>query len=288
MATISGLWYMNSTLSLINLTETVNYDFVLEANGSPSYLQHDTIGLTSSKLNAKQGSYTWTPYKSGAWTLETYRAIYFGKEPQTVTDTFYNWMLANAVHYEEVPISGVWVFNSSIEHSYVFAEVNFTDNNDVNRLGFTTYNDSSGRYMLAYYGSSWSLAYSQSSGWKGDAFKTIDFGDTVQYVNSNFYDWLTANATQQQPQVGGTTVIYNGSTIASLFIGDSVTLNCAGKKAKSDITVKFEQAGKILYNGKSIYFDSGGLGQTVILSCSGKKFTGDIEIYSLAASGGSN
>lgn len=79
-------------------------------------------------------------------------------------------------------------------------------------------------------------------------------------------------------EIGGTTVIYNGSTIASLSTGNSATLNCAGKKAKSDITVKFEQGGKILYNGNQIYADDTGLAQTVTLNCNGKKFVGDITI----------
>lgn len=79
-------------------------------------------------------------------------------------------------------------------------------------------------------------------------------------------------------EIGGTTVIYNGSTIASLSTGNSATLNCAGKKAKSDITVNFEQGGKILYKGNQIYADDTGLAQTVTLNCNGKKFVGDITI----------
>lgn len=66
----------------------------------------------------------------------------------------------------------------------------------------------------------------------GDGIKTIDFGTEPQTVSAEFYDWLTANATQPMASVS-----HNGEAIASLFAGQTATLKCAGMKMAGDVVV---------------------------------------------------
>ncbi len=132
------------------------------------------------------------------------------------------------------------------------------------------------------YGDEQTLEYTYTGGNKFKGLALSANATTPDYIfgaHEVSYNEMTVKGTLYiVEEIGGTTITYNDSTIASIFIGDSVTLNCAGKKAKSDITVKFEQGGKILYNGNQIYAEETGLAQTVTLNCSGKKFVGDITI----------
>ena len=76
--------------------------------------------------------------------------------------------------------------------------------------------------------------------WSYDT-KTIDFGTEPQTVSAEFYEWLTANATQPTAKI-----TYNGSAIANLFNGQTATLKCKGDNVKmlSDIVVEVaEQTG---------------------------------------------
>ena len=103
----------------------------------------------------------------------------------------------------------------------------------------------------------------------GDDLQTIDFGTEPQSVSAEFYNWFTENATEQ------TTIIYNGEVIASLSVGQTATMACASKKAKSGIVVNFASAGTITYNGTKTAVEAG---KTATLSCAGKKMLTDVVI----------
>ena len=62
--------------------------------------------------------------------------------------------------------------------------------------------------------------------------KTIDFGAEPQTVSAEFYNWLTANASQPMASI-----THNGEEIASLFPGQTATLKCAGMKMVTDVVV---------------------------------------------------
>ena len=60
---------------------------------------------------------------------------------------------------------------------------------------------------------------------------------------------------------------YNNVVIATLEAGQTATLVCSGKPAKSDIVAVFGSAGSISYNGVKT---SVGAGKTATLTCAGK------------------
>ena len=69
-------------------------------------------------------------------------------------------------------------------------------------------------------------------------------------------------------------VLYNGESIY-FAAGETLTLHCAGRKMKTDLSACFVSAGTVTYNGKEIAVASG---ETVNLSCAGKKMKSDIVI----------
>ena len=91
--------------------------------------------------------------------------------------------------------------------------------------GYIVDGEETGRYV-----------YGTEEGWKtyelGDGIKTIDFGTEPQTVSTEFYSWLTANASQPCASI-----THNGEAIASLFAGQTATLKCAGMKMAGDVVV---------------------------------------------------
>lgn len=71
----------------------------------------------------------------------------------------------------------------------------------------------------------------------------VENGDTL-------LAYLQANATKQgeEPATPGATVTYDGGIIASVVSGGTATLRCAGKKMKTDITIKAAEGGANLPN----------------------------------------
>lgn len=70
-------------------------------------------------------------------------------------------------------------------------------------------------------------------------------------------------------------VKYNDTVIASLEAGQTATLQCANKKAASDITITFVLAGTITYNGTETAVEAG---KTATFKCAGKKMLSDITV----------
>lgn len=68
------------------------------------------------------------------------------------------------------------------------------------------------------------------------------------------------------------TITYNGK-IAELTEGKTATLECAGKRAKTDIVAVLDVYRTLLYKGtcKAV-----GRGKTVTLQCAGKKMATDL------------
>ena len=97
-------------------------------------------------------------------------------------------------------ISGVWKWNDTLpfaEGSGTSENITYTSNNaqytvlSVHDSGY----DPRGRSVLEY--GTGNTVYNATSGWTNEAYKTIDFGSSPQEISQDFYDYLTANATQQ-------------------------------------------------------------------------------------------
>lgn len=112
--------------------------------------------------------------------------------------------------------------------------------------------------QMARYGTVWQLTYTNSgnfahtaykadAGWTNEACRTITITSELSDVTNGqqLLDWLKANATKQgeEPDTPGTTITYDGDTIASVVSGGTATLRCAGKKMKTDIIVTAGSAG---------------------------------------------
>ena len=117
-------------------------------------------------------------------------------------------------------LSGKWVFNAEIlrgtSRPKLIQEINFESNgqqftkievfNDTWTLpsgnsgneGFVYYYTSSGSVHV--FSSSVPLGNDKGAAdvyWKATAYRTVDFGTTPQSVSEEFYNWFTANATEQ-------------------------------------------------------------------------------------------
>lgn len=180
-----------------------------------------------------------------------------------VSAEFAEWFSANAVA-DGVQISGVWKFKDvltapdpNVATVKVEANVNFTvevqspmvgnftaycncmmfSGNGENRAVIGGYQIESTNPDLSGYGVEYPWGVNVYYGrWfvedTGESIKTIDFGTEPQTVSAEFYNWLTANATQPCASI-----THNGEAIASLFPGQTATLKCAGMKMAGDVVV---------------------------------------------------
>lgn len=150
---------------------------------------------------------------TGVDSFKTYDGTWYGKGNRTITfnsdtavsNTFYDWFIVNTQSVELCELSGRWKWNDiPAYHTRDFdvVKMNF-------KSGFTDI-----EYMMVYpdeQGLSSDIAYMSQKfrheaygnvvngdrGWIKPAFRIIDFGDDIQMVTKEFYDWFTANATKQ-------------------------------------------------------------------------------------------
>lgn len=90
-------------------------------------------------------------------------------------------------------------------------------------------------------------------------------------TNNDLIQWLEENATLVSYN-NISTIKYSDSCICDTPA--SVTIPCAGKKAKTDIEMHFADSGKITYDGKTIEVEAG---KTATLHCAGKKMRTDVD-----------
>ena len=211
----------------------------------------------------------------GGWISETYGTdfqIITIPEDSEVTAEFYEWFTANAVEVVEHTVSGVWKFkdvltvpsedfeqvvnfqclvnlpsesvsytgisqltaNLTSIHIVRYGEVHMTlDSTTPDMTPFLTQTGTSLPCEVWVYVYDELGGYWREAGLFGSGYQTIDFGTEPQTVSAEFYEWLTANATQPTA-----TIQYNGSTIASLFNGQTATLKCKGMKMETDLVVE--------------------------------------------------
>lgn len=102
-------------------------------------------------------------------------------------------------------VSGVWVWNDGRADvpSDIRQSVNFVSNStSYVRLDILSAGGEASLYYRKSIGGS-DVAFNSS--WRDTAYKTIDFGTEEQEVSQGFYDYLTANATQQEEPIVPTT-----------------------------------------------------------------------------------
>ncbi len=117
----------------------------------------------------------------------------------------------------ENQLNGSWVFNEEITyHNYIgYVEVNFTSNG-VNYIGMNLWDETTTtptgntayNYGIGYntaapsLGNYWavnacSYSISDETEWLSNAYRTVNFGSSIQDVDPTFYTWFIANATKQ-------------------------------------------------------------------------------------------
>lgn len=186
-------------------------------------------------------------------------------------------------------VKGVWVFNKTIDlsilsttktYGYPFA---LSDGTIIYHFKKTS--NYGGGFCLSYMiQGQFTVVYSEKSygadasvGWVLPLYMTIDFGETPIEVSDTIDTFIRTNAVQQTSEdedLLGATITYNDSNKA-VKVGETATLPCAGKKAKSDIVIEFYSAGTIIYNSKETMVETG---KVATLSCTGKKMLTDIVV----------
>ena len=180
------------------------------------------------------------------------RTITFTEE-QEVSDEFYEWFTTNAVEQKE--ISGKWRFREVLTPpADAFREtVSFLSGGasfnamyaktiaDTTGFGleYSNITASGGEIVSVYADGEYGDLFAVS-GWVDSGYRTVDFGTEPRTVSAEFYNWLTANATQPTAFIH-----YNGSTIASLFGGQTATLKCAGMQMEDDVVVEVAELPEI-------------------------------------------
>lgn len=202
---LSGIWLINDALSFTDEMFDENVEFV---SNSVAYSRFVVIDARIYyETDANSSGYTNMIY-DGQMTTEftdnAYRYVDFGDIPQSVSEEFYNWLIANA---QERYVSGVWVFNEVLnipEGFNLTEEVSFTSfNTQYNELYIINTIMSGGiEVSYSYWGTSTLMPDAEavtytSDSWEAEAYRSIDFGTTSQEVSEEFYTWLTANAVKQ-------------------------------------------------------------------------------------------
>ena len=132
---------------------------------------------------------------------------------------------------ETVQVSGTWYFNSAGVNTFFIQQVRFSSGNGI----YTSITvDNSGDKDL-YYGSTlvWSGSKQetgQTSKWTDEAYRTITF-DGEQTVSKEFYEWLTANAVKQEPQLTPT------EGLAYELSADGTYYTCTGIGTATDTDI---------------------------------------------------
>lgn len=203
---LSGIWLINDALSFTNEMFDENIEFV---SNSVAYSRFVVIDARIYyETDANSSGYTNMIY-DGQMTTEftdnAYRYVDFGDIPQSVSEEFYNWLIANAdqVGY----VSGVWTFNDTLplfeNGDSIGYDIAFTSNGKSYTF-IECYNTPGpgGGVSMNYFVEKTGIIGPDSdnaydSGWANDDYRLVDFGSIPQFVSEEFYTWLTANATQQ-------------------------------------------------------------------------------------------
>lgn len=212
-AEISGVWTFGDTVDIDtvmtqdNITVYIhgNMYIIIETN-----IEDGTTHIYAVKQDSEDtiALYSMTEM-GGGWTDEHFKQWDFGSEPQIVTKEFYDWLTANATQTSTqtstAEISGLWTLNETVTidkeisqsgvnigmaDGYIYLSIDLVIQDDSVYI-FAIMNDDAGTQETFYAMNSFN-----EGGWVDDAMRDWDFSSEPQTVSIEFYNWLTANATQ--------------------------------------------------------------------------------------------
>ena len=220
-AEVSGKWTFNTTLiDDVDFNQFVN--FSINVNGE--IVSYKNIYNYSGLVYFNSNSDYVIPYDT-SWVNEEYMTIDFGNTPQEVFVVFYDWLIANATQ-QVYSLNGKWEFNDTLTQTgwasgdtSKYQLINFDLINGDNILDRNVFEygvrdmygcvyfamhfngETSGHLYSQYHWSSKNYggcSTTTQSGWHSYwSDFIVDFGNEPQTVSQEFYEWFTANATQQ-------------------------------------------------------------------------------------------
>ncbi len=118
MATIKGIWVLNENPAgedfgshNVNFTSNSKTFTSISYGANPDYMD----GAALVYANDSETVYAYDFEYTSAWSNEAYKTVDFGSTEQTVDDTFYTWLTANATQQATEETSGVTVeYNGSV------------------------------------------------------------------------------------------------------------------------------------------------------------------------------
>lgn len=292
MATVKGAWRFNETPTMssdlsqgVNFTTSNNYKFarIIYTFGHMEYV-------------TSRNTYHWA-YSPYVWEDPWFRFINFGETEQTVSDTFYNWLTANAIPLSDEYITFV---NNTSDTLYVvmyeyreleeYNGVLFYDL--VPNVAITIHKNANFpvnvfRAHKGSYGSDITLIPSINGVYvegKED-FATahaepmsIPSGTTILFDENSAEAELNRRwgIVVSAVETSKTLITYNGATV-EMAEGQKATLICAGKKMKTDVVITPAFAVDFTYGDIK---NTAEMGDTATLKCAGKKMATDVVIIS--------
>ena len=196
-------------------------------------------------------------WDDGYWTTDFDEGVKTITIPtdSEVSDEFYEWFTANSTEVVQHTISGVWKFKDVLgaPSEALYQEVVFETSPAISETvgglvdGTMAWNifevvledGTMGVLYAPNADHSYPPFYYSNYGWDywaaatgNDDFEgfgqTIDFGTEPQSVSAEFYAWLTENANPVVEETPIASIHYNGTTIASLFGGQTATVKLKG------------------------------------------------------------
>jgi hypothetical protein len=206
MASIKGVWTFNENVSTPLFDDPLFAKFT--SNGNEYSYLYAPSGLILYKPVDGTNDIVVTEH-DGSWVDDAYRTADFGETEQAINYEYYIWILANAVPENIVEssatVKGVWTFVDNPTIDDIAQPVEFVSNGTTyygidasasistvdDRINFIPYAG------VPAYQPSTTTAYFDGY-WHVNAYRIVDFGETEQSVSTEFYEWLTSNATQAQ------------------------------------------------------------------------------------------
>lgn len=292
MATVKGAWRFNETPTMssdmgqeVNFTTSNNYKFarIVYTFGHMEYV-------------TSRNTYHWayTPYR---WQDPWFRFINFGETEQPVSDTFYNWLTANAIPLSDEYITFVnntsdtlyvvmYEYRELEEYNRVIDD-NLEPNTTITIHTNANFPVSVFRAHKGAYGSDITLTptingvYVEGKEDFATAYAepmSIPSGTTISYDDNSAEVGVTSRwgIIVSAVETVKTLITYNGATV-EMAEGQTATLICAGKKMKTDV---------VIIPAFSVDFTYGDIkntaepGDTATLKCAGKKMATDVVIIS--------
>lgn len=133
-------------------------------------------------------------YENGVWLDEKYKTISIDNEEYS-TPQFKEWLKSNAIQ-TKIQITGCWLFKDKIDYDGIDYYVNFItyDGSSGKMIHGNIYQDGDG---LMYEGDYLGITVINNGEWARPEYKLIWI--IADPEDSDFYSWLTANATKVIP-----------------------------------------------------------------------------------------